>query len=61
MILQSLNEATSLEDELGNLTLKLIKLTHDREKREHWTTEEASASSGVRLPKISVPTFDGKS
>ena len=27
----SLNEATSMEDELGNLTLTLIKLTHDRE------------------------------
>ena len=37
----SLNEATSMEDELGNLTLNLIKLTHDREKREHRTTEEA--------------------
>ena len=41
----SLNEATSMEDELGSLTLKLIKLTHDQEKREHRTTEEASASS----------------
>ena len=28
----SVNEATSMEDELGSLTLKLIKLTHDREK-----------------------------
>ena len=56
----SLNEATSMENDLENLTLKLIKLTDDREKREHRTTEEASASSGVRLPKISVPTFDGK-
>ena len=56
----SLNEATSMEDELGSLTLKLIKLTHDQEKREHRTTDEASASPGVRLPKISIPTFDGK-
>ena len=31
----SLNEPTSMEDELGSLTLKLIKLTHDQEKREH--------------------------
>ena len=42
------------------MTLKLIKLTHDREKRDHRTTDEASASPGVRLPKISIPTFDGK-
>ena len=56
----SLNEATSMEDELGSLTLKLIKLTNDREKREHRTTDKASASPGVRLPKISIPTFDGK-
>ena len=56
----SLNEATSMEDELGSMTLKLIKLTHDREKRDHRTTDEASASPGVRLPKISTPTFDGK-
>ena len=58
----SLNEATSMKDELGNLTLKLIKLTHDREKRGHQTTEQASAtcSSGVWLPKINVPAFDGK-
>ena len=27
----SLNEATSMEDELGTLTLKLIKLTHDQD------------------------------
>ena len=53
----SLNEAASIEDELGNLTLKLIKLPHDREKQEHQTSEEAS---GVRLPKVSIPTFDGK-
>ena len=46
----SLNEATSMKDELENLTLKLIKPTHDREKWEHQTTEEASAISGVRLP-----------
>ena len=56
----SLNEATSMEDELGSMTLKLIKLTHDRERRDHRTTDEASASPGVRLPKISIPTFDGK-
>ena len=29
----SLNEATSMEDELGSLTLKLIKLTDDRESK----------------------------
>ena len=56
----SLNEATSMEDELGIMTLKLIKETHDREKREHRTTDEASTSPGVRLPKISIPTFNGK-
>ena len=56
----SLNEAISMEDDRRNLKLKLIKLTHDQEKREHWSTEEASASPGVRLPKISIPTFDGK-
>ena len=56
----SLNEATSMEDELGSMTLKLIKLTHDREKRDHRTTDEASASPRVRLSKISIPTFDGK-
>ena len=39
----SLDETTSMEDDLGNLTLKLIKLTHDQEKREHRTTEEANA------------------
>ena len=55
-----LNKVTSMEDELGNSRVKLIKLTHDREKREHRTAEEASASSGVRLPKISIPTFDDK-
>ena len=33
----SLNEATPKEDELGSLTLKFIKLTHDREKREYRT------------------------
>ena len=43
---------------MGSMTLKLIKLTHDREKREHRTTDEASASPGVRLSKISIPTFD---
>ena len=37
----SLNEATSMEDELGSMTLKLIKLTHDREKREYRTTDGA--------------------
>ena len=42
------------------MALKLINLTHDRDKREHRTTEEASASSRVRLPKISIPTFDGE-
>ena len=41
----SLNEATSMEDDLGSLTIKLIKLTHDREKREHRTTEEAIVRS----------------
>ena len=56
----SLNEATSMDDELGRTTLKLIKLTHDRERRDHRTMDEASASPGVRLPKISIPTFDGK-
>ena len=56
----SLNEATSMEDELGSLTLKLLKITHDREKREHRTTEEANANSDVRLAKISIPTFDDK-
>ena len=49
-----------MEDELGRMTLKLIKLTHDRERRDHRTMDEASASPGVRLPKISIPTFDGK-
>ena len=55
----SLNEATSMEDELGSLTLKFIKLTHDREKglRKRLVLR---CSSGVRLPKISIPTFDGK-
>ena len=56
----SLNEATSMEDELGSMTLKLIRLNRDRERRDRRTTDEASASPGVRLPKISIPTFDGK-
>ena len=41
----SLNEAASMEDELGNMTLKLIKLSHNQ---EHWIMEEAGASSGVQ-------------
>ena len=49
-----------MENELGNLTLKLIKLRRDGENGKHRTMEYASASSGVQLPKISVPTFDGK-
>ena len=34
---KSLGEATLLENELANLTLKVIKLGHDRENREHKT------------------------
>ena len=55
-----LNEATSMEDELGCLTVNLIKLTHDREKWEYQATDEASAGPRIRLPKISISTFDGK-
>ena len=46
-----------MEDELGNMNLKLIKLEHNR---EHQIVEDVSASPGVRLPKISIPTFNGK-
>ena len=53
----SLNEAASKEDELGNMTLKLIKLSHNQ---EHQITDEGGARSRVRLPKISIPTFNGK-
>ena len=42
------------------MILKFLKLTHDGEKPEHRTSKEASASSGVQLPKISIPNFDGK-
>ena len=53
----SLNKTVLSEDELGNMTLKLIKLSHNQERR---IVEEVGATSGVRLPKISVPTFNGK-
>ena len=56
----ALNEATSMDDELGSLALKLMKLTHVRNQRELLTTEEASVSSAVQLLKNSIPTFDGK-
>ena len=41
------------------MKLKLIKLEHNR---EHRIVEDVSASprSRVRLPKISIPTFNGK-
>ena len=52
----SLNEAASMEDELRNMTLKLIKLSHNQ---EHRIMEEVT-SSGLRLPKISIPMFIGK-
>ena len=32
----------------------------DREKRDHRSTEEASASFAVRFPEISTQTFDCK-
>ena len=53
----SFNEAASLQDVLGNMTLKLIKLSHNQ---EHRIMEEAGASSRVQLPKISIPMFNGK-
>ena len=45
----SFNEAASLQDVLGNMTLKLIKLSHNQ---EHRIMEEAGASSRVQLSKI---------
>ena len=40
-----INEAASMGDELGNMTLKLIKYLHNQ---EHWIMEKAGASSRVR-------------
>ena len=53
---ESLEQASSFEDTLQTLSLKLIKLAHVRENST--TTGVASASFGVKLPKISVPTFN---
>ena len=46
-----------MEDELHRLSSKLIKLAHNQENST--ITGMASASIGVKLPKISVPTFIG--
>ena len=46
-----------MEDELGNMTLKLINLSLNQ---DHLIMEEAGASSRLQLHKISIPTFDGK-
>ena len=48
----SLDETSSMEDELGSMKLKLIKLEHDR---EHRIVEDVSASPRVRLPKTNFP------
>ena len=46
-----LNETASMEDELGNMMLKLVKLPHNQ---GHQIMEEAGASSGVQLHKVSI-------
>ena len=53
----SLERASTFKDTLRTLSLKLIKLAHVRENST--TMGVASASFGVKLPKISVPTFNG--
>ena len=54
---ESLERASTLEGTLRTLSLKLKKLAHVRESST--TAISVSASFGVKLPKISVPTLNG--
>ena len=53
----AIERASTLEGSLRTLSLKLIKLAHACESST--TARIASASFGVKLPKISVLTFNG--
>ena len=54
---ESLERALSFEDGLRILSLKVINLAHVRENCT--STGVPSASFAVKLPKLSVPTFNG--